>query len=194
MTIAEPVLVAPDRIDLRTIKLNLVGTSPLIVHRWSEKAKEMMLGKQMKRGTQAKEAKNPEQDYQDSLYRDEDGDYAFPVIGIKAAAVSAGRFVDMKMTEIRGAFHVNGEWAKIEGEPRMREDMVRVGMGKADIRYRGEFPTWRTTLSITYNARAISPEQIVNLFNVAGFGVGIGEWRPERDGQYGRFEVEGTAA
>lgn len=72
----------------------------------------------------------------------------------------------------------------------MRQDMVRVGMGTADVRFRGEFTAWATTLSVTYNAKSLSPEQIVNLFNLAGFGVGVGEWRPEKDGSYGRFHVE----
>ena len=35
----------------------------------------------------------------------------------------------------------------------------------------------------------LSAAQIVNLFNTAGFGVGIGEWRSEKDGQYGSFHV-----
>jgi hypothetical protein len=113
-------------------------------------------------------------------------------MAFKAAAVGACRFTDgLKMTEARGAFHVDGELAKIEGEPTMREDMVRVGMGTADIRYRGEFQSWRTTLEISYNADAISIGMIVNLFNLAGFGVGVGEWRPEKDGSYGRFHVAG---
>jgi hypothetical protein len=30
----------------------------------------------------------------------------------------------------------------------------------------------------------------VNLFNVAGFAVGVGEWRPERDGSNGMFHVQ----
>jgi hypothetical protein len=78
---------------------------------------------------------------------------------------------------------------EINGEPTMREDMVRVGMGTADIRYRGEFKQWSAILPITYNSRAISPEQILNLIMIAGFAIGIGEWRPERDGNYGRFEI-----
>jgi hypothetical protein len=43
-----------------------------------------------------------------------------------------------------------------EGTPTMREDMVRVGMGTADIRYRGEYRTWRVKLQIRYNANMIS--------------------------------------
>lgn len=177
-------------IDVQHLRVRLVGDSPLISHKWSEKAKKQMLSKQMKEAKQAKEAKNPEQDYLDSLYEHPDGGYGFPCVAFKAAAVGACRFADMKMTEARGAFHVNGELAQIEGLPTPREDMVRVGMGTADIRYRGEFREWSTELDISYNASSISPAQIVNLLNLAGFGVGVGEWRPEKDGPYGRFHVE----
>lgn len=67
--------------------------------------------------------------------------------------------------------------------------MVRVGMGTADIRYRPEFVDWRIPVTLKINASVISPEQVANLLNIAGFGVGIGEWRPEKNGQYGRFHV-----
>jgi len=172
------------------VQLRLVGTSPLIVHKWSEKAKRQMLDKQMKKASQGKEAKNPEVDYRESLYIREDGSYGFPAVGFKAAAVRAGTYCDMKMVFLRGAFHVEGDLVKIDGEPKMREDMVRVGMGTADIRYRPEFSEWSTTLQVVYNSRALAVEQIVNLFEVAGFAVGVGEWRPEKDGQFGRFRVE----
>lgn len=177
-------------IELVRSQIRLHGTSPLIVHNWSEKAKKEMLDKQMKRASKGKAAKDPEQDYQNSLYRRPDGGFGFPSVAFKAAAVRAGTYCDLKMTFLRGSFHVEGELVLIEGEPRMREDMVRVGMGTADIRYRGEFPEWTAVLNVLYNARAIQIEQIVNLFNIAGFAVGVGEWRPEKSGQYGRFEVE----
>lgn len=187
----ESVEVSIPQIKLRQVEVELVGDSPLICHAWSKKAKQEMLDKQMKKAKQAKGAKDPEADFKESLYPMPDGNgYGFPTVAFKAAAVGACRFVDdIKMTEARGAFHIAGELAKIEGEPRMREDMVRIGMGTADIRHRGEFPQWRVKLQITYNESALSLEQIINLFNIAGFGVGVGEWRPERDGSFGRFHV-----
>ena len=172
------------------LKLRLVGTSALIVHKWSEKAKKQMLDKQMKRASQGKAAKDPEEDYRESLYIRPDGSYGFPAVAFKAAAVRAGTYCDMKMVFLRGAFHVEGDLVLIEGEPEPREDMVRVGMGTADIRYRPQFPKWATELDITFNNRALTAEQIVNLFEIAGFAVGVGEWRPEKDGQFGRFQVE----
>lgn len=172
------------------LEITLVGDSPLICHRWSEKAKKEMLDKQMKRAKTAKEAKDPQADYEASLYPYPGGGYGFPAVAFKAAAVGACRFADgIKMTEARGAFHIVGELVRIEGTPQPREDMVRVGMGTADIRYRGEFPEWRATVSVDFNPAALSAEQIINLFDLAGFGVGVGEWRPERDGSYGRFHV-----
>jgi hypothetical protein len=179
------------KINIQQAIVELIGDSSLIVHAWSAKAKKEILDKQMKRAKGPKVSKNPEQDYKDAFYRMEDGKPGFPSIAFKAAAVSAGgRFSDgMKMTEIRGMFHIDGELVEIIGNPTMREDMVRVGMGKADIRYRPEFKNWRVKLPVRYNADAISLEQIVNLFNMAGFGVGVGEWRPERDGLFGMFHV-----
>lgn len=94
------------------------------------------------------------------------------------------------MTAARGAFHINGELVPIFGsEPRMREDMVKIAMGTADVRFRGEFADWWTQLDLSYNAGFFSLDQIVNLLSQAGFGVGVGEWRPERSGSYGRFHV-----
>lgn len=179
-------------LQIETVSLMLIGDSPLIVHAWSEKAKREMLDKQMKKASAGREAKDPQADYEACFYRTETGGYGFPAIGVKAAMVSAARFLDAKMTVLRGAFHIDSEMLPIIGEPRPREDMVRVGMGTADIRYRPEFVDWRIPATIKYNTAAISAEQIANLLNVAGFGVGIGEWRPEKTGSYGCFHVAGS--
>jgi hypothetical protein len=187
-------MAATQKIELPALKIEqitlmLIGDSPLIVHAWSEKAKRQMLDKQMKKASSGKAAKDPEADYEACFYRTETRGYGFPAIGVKAAMVSAARYVEAKMTVLRGAFHIDCEMLSVIGEPRPREDMVRVGMGTADIRYRPEFVDWRIPVTIKFNASAISAEQIANLLNVAGFGVGIGEWRPERNGSYGRFHV-----
>lgn len=182
--------VALPKPDIQVVTITIVSLSSLICHAWSDKAKKMMLDKQTKRASAGREAKDPEADYQASLYPHPDGGYGFPASAFKNAAVRAGTYTSDKMTYLRGAFYVLGEMVKIDGKPEPREDMVRVGMGTADIRYRGEFKEWKATLRVQYNARAVSAEQVINLFEVAGFSVGIGDWRPEKDGSHGRFRVE----
>lgn len=177
-------------IETKVMSIVLVGDSPLICHRFSEKAQKQMLDKQNKSAMQARPLRDREAEYMESLYHISDGVYGFPASGFKGAAVSACRFLDLKMTEARGAFHIPGDLLEIFGDPpRMREDIVRLSMNKPDFRYRGEFPKWFAEVPVRFNAGALSESQIVNLFNVAGFGVGIGEWRPEKDGSYGMFHV-----
>jgi len=184
-------IVAIPAIEIGKSTLTIIGDSALICHNWSSKAKKEMLDKQMKKAKQAREAKDPERDYLESLYTvpGKEGFY-FPSVAIKAAAVDACSHID-GMTKVlaRGAFHIIGDMVKINGEPRPREDMVRVGMGTADIRYRGEFPEWSITFDVRYNKRSVSLDQIVNMINVGGFAIGIGEWRPQRDGSFGMFHV-----
>ena len=150
---AKVATIALPKLEIQTLAIKLVGDSPLICHQWSEKAKKQMLSKQMMEASAGKTAKDPEQDYQDSLYHHPDGGYGFPAIAFKNAAVSACTSLGKSVTKVaaRQSFHVIGEMAKVEGTPRMREDMVRVGMGTADIRYRGEFPEWSTTISVRFN-------------------------------------------
>lgn len=194
-------------LNIGLMEVTLIGDSPLIVHAWSAKAKKEMLDKQMKAAKGAKEAKDPKADFDASMYRLADGGYGFPSVAFKAAAVTAGTSVaGITKVQARQAFHILGEDADIKGAfagsvsrvnlvrieggaPQMREDMVRVGMGIADLRYRAEFPTWHTKILVRYNANVLSEAQILNLLNTGGFAVGVGEWRPEKDGQYGLFHV-----
>ena len=180
------------KLNLQTLKLRIEGRTPLISHRWSEKAKKEILDKQMKKAKQAKSAKDPEKEYKDSLYVHPDGGFGFPAHAFKLAAVTAvSQISGLTKVFTKGTFQVSPdqELVPIEGELLMREDMVRIGMGVADIRYRGAFANWATTLDIIYNAQAISAEQIANLLNTAGFAVGVGEWRPEKNGSKGMFRV-----
>lgn len=203
-------------IEIKKVTVRVVGDTPLIMHAWSEKAKRMMLEAQMgiAKGKK-KEVKNPADDFIRSMYwltpMPEDGTmesfeeaiakgarFGFPVTAFKQAAISAAYrmgWAKDKMS-MRGAFYIdsdeNGMIEIHSDTPEMREDMVKVGMGTADIRYRGEFKNWYADLTISYNANGqYSLENIVNIINAGGYVCGVGEWRPERDGQYGMFHVAG---
>lgn len=177
-------------IKIQEVQVSIIGDTSLICHAWSEKAKAMIRDKQAKKAKVGREARNPEQEFKDSLYPHPDGGYGFPSVAFKAAAVDAAQSANMTKADARRFFHINGDLVQIQGEPIMREDMVRVGMGAADLRYRGEFKGWKAVLTVRYNSAMISAEQIKTLFNIAGFSCGIGEWRPQKDGSYGMFHVE----
>ena len=187
---AEQAVVDVPTIQVQTITVTIEGTSPLLTNNFSDAAKEQILKKQMKQPTGGKGAKDPQANYEASIYRTDDGRPGFPASGVKKACVNACRFIDdMKMTEARGAFYVMGDILPIDGEPQIHEAMVRLRGSTADIRYRAEYPDWRIDLPIKFNPRIITVEGIVNLLNTAGFHIGIGDWRPEKNGTHGMFHV-----
>lgn len=189
---------------IETIHVPIVGTTPLVVHAWGQKAKRLMLDKQQKKAKAPREVKNPEQDYRDSRYISDEGWDGVPAAGFKSALVGACRAVDdLPMTLAKRMCFVladgrstkqNVELVRIIGEPRMREDMVRLESGVADIRYRAEYVEWSATLRIEFNAGVISAEQIVNLCDLAGYSEGCCEWRPSSpksaSGSCGRWRVK----
>ena len=186
------------RIVREVAVVDIKGTAPLIVHRWSEKARTMMLDAQQGRKT-PKQLKDPQADYDSSMYKFEDGSAGFPVMAFKSATVKGGGRLfgkAVKMTELRQLliFLANGvgtdgtQLVSIQGEPTMREDMVRVGMGTADIRYRAEYRDWTAQLRIEFVPSVIDIDSVVALVDAGGTN-GIGEWRPEKSGSYGTYEV-----
>jgi hypothetical protein len=57
------------------------------------------------------------------------------------------------------------------------------------MRYRPEYSVWGVELSVILNPQVISIGQLASMFQAAGHGVGIGDYRPERDGDCGTFDV-----
>ena len=197
-------MVTTTNISLQKIKREIAeipirGTAPLIVHRWSEKARQMMLDSQQGKKT-PKQPKDPDADYQASMYRFVNGKHGFPVMAFKSATVKGGARVfgkSVKMTELRQltTFLADGLCTDgtqlcelITSGPQMREDMVRVGMGTADIRYRAEYPDWGAILKVEFVPSVIDLASVVALVDAGGTN-GVGEWRPEKSGSYGTYEV-----
>ena len=209
---AEVIEIRP--LEIKSVSVRIVGDTPLIVHAWSEKAKRQMLEAQMKTTkTKAKDIRDPYDDFIQSLYwlegKPEDSTpegfenavksgakWGFPVGAIKQAGNSAAYrmgWVKNQMS-LRGSYFLKteyGDMAEIKGSiPEIREDMVRIGMGSADLRYRGEFKNWHMDLILEYNASGdMTLEQILNVINAGGYTCGIGEWRPEKDGSFGKYHI-----
>lgn len=191
------------KVDSQTFTVEIEGITPLVVCRWSEKARQQMADAQGKKARGAKAAKNPEEDYRSSLYVSTEGWTGVPAGGIKGCLVNACRAVDgLPMTLAKRMIFVMGqgqtadgqELVRIYGEHHLWMNPVRIAGGTADLRYRGRYDTWSAILEINYLKNIVSMEQICSLINLAGFVEGLCEWRPgspkNNTGNMGRFRIK----
>ena len=182
----------------KTISFWIRGMSPLIQHAWSAKALRQMRMTAAERRKQPKTARDPEGEASEAMYRLADGSPAFPMLAFKAAVISAAhKDLGIEKTVVRKSLFLPndayepGLLAKLHGsEPIIREDIVRVSNSATDLRYRPEFTDWRVNVIVQIDADLLNEQDIVNLVNRAGFSVGVGEMRPEKGGEYGRFELD----
>ncbi len=183
-------------IKRRLITFTIIGTSPLIQHKWSEKAKKQIRDKQAGKKTKVRVARKPKQEYLDATYFTEDGQYGIPAMSFKTALITAAhKDIGIEKTLVKKALFLHcGDKNMVVpmtcSDPIMREDTVRVGMSSADLRYRPEFREWSVELTMEFDAEMLRVEDIVNLIDRAGFGVGLNEMRPEKGGEYGRFCID----
>lgn len=194
------------KIGTTTMLVPIIGTAPLIVHNFSEKSKRQMLEAQQGKKS-PKEIRDPQAEYEAAFYRiaDENGGqdrYGFPVTAFKAATVGAARFYDksVSMTSLRQFLFMHGTLTKADpqqlveifGEAEMREDVVRLGgmARSADLRYRPMFAEWSAVLKVTFVSSALSESSVLSLIDAGGLGIGVGEWRPEKRGEFGTFAVD----
>ena len=200
------------QLKMDTAVIHVVGDTPLIVHKWSEKAKKEIRDKQMKKATTKKEAKDPVADFIDTLYW-LDGEpeektmegfekaiangarFGFPATGFKQCAIMGAYRLgaDIKTTVAKAAIIIPCEYIEIKGKAiTQREDMVKIGGASkvADIRYRAQIEDWEADIPVKFCSSVMSLEQVVNLFNMGGFACGVGEWRNEKNGIFGAFHVK----
>ena len=185
-----------ERIQTSRLEVPIVGIAPLIMHAWSEKARNQMMQTETVR--KKREPRDPDGDFEAGRYRFPDGRDGVPAVSFKAAMVAAARFFDgATMTALKQYLFVLGEGPQqlvpltFDSVSR-REDMVRVGNGVADIRWRPQYDNWSAVLYVDFVSSAITPSSVLALVDAAGIG-GVGEWRPSAPkgatGSYGRFRV-----
>ena len=146
--------------------------------------------------------------------------FGFPTIAVKLAALSACYRAGVIPNQVgmKCHFYINArkgvdmgtgselaiinntgvEFTEMEDEPtpivpQFREDMVKIGgMSKvADLRYRPAFNNWKIHLEITLiDTGVFTMESIINAIDMGGQMNGIGEWRMEKNGDFGRYHVE----
>jgi hypothetical protein len=198
--------------NFQTAVFKITGTAPLVINKFSQKAREQMkakqeAGSQGKKG-KAREPKDFEACYQQARHISTKGWDGIPAATFRKAMIGACRLVDFKMTLARIALHVEADgFDADEGTPLVRiiskdgprrmESLVRNETGVADIRIRPQWLEWGAVLRVRFDASIFSLEDITNLVARAGGQCGICEGRPSSESGgcgWGLFEIMKGAA
>ena len=186
----EAIHIAPQ--NIQTGHVWIIGTSPLVVHKFSDKAKRMIRDKQSAGSSASnkkkREAKNFDEVFEGARHKSFEGWDGIPAPAFRNACISACRLVGFKMTMAKLSIFVESDGFDetegtplvriIGGEPRKLEAMVRLATGVCDISVRPQWIQWGAMIRIKYDRDQFTASDVANLIARAGLQVGICEGRP----------------
>lgn len=188
------------KVTTGTFDCCVVGTSPLILNRMSEKAKrELLMPKGRKTAVEkATSLKHmPVDEFRASAYTLSDPSEATLLAMLSTSFKGALRSaaLDMpgaKKAQIGRLTYIGGEFVGVYGLPKLFMSITRsADMNKTpDVRTRAIVPQWACRLSVTFVQPLIRAQAVANLLAAAGITIGVGDWRPEKGaGSYGQFRL-----
>ena len=202
-----------ERIEILSPKINNVtllvrGDSSLICNRLSSEVMQTIKqpGKDNKKivaklgGTYVTD----DEEYERSRYFTRSNKNGFPLNAFKKAVIAVAKGKGWwSGTNITGKL-LNASFQLIEenddpcveiiGEIKRREDIGRRPAKKTPAMIRRyEYQSgWECKFRAKYNANLISLQSLIGLIDTAGYGIGVGDWRPELDGNHGMFKIVGS--
>lgn len=176
--------------NLQTAQFKLIGTSPFVQLRFSQKAMDAMADKMkagsVSKGKKVRSARDFADDFEQAKHISTEGWCGIPAGAFRAGMISACRLIGFRMTlaklsvfvEADGLDKVDGvPLVKIHGTPEPNTMAVRNATGVADLRCRPMWKEWSVDLRVRYDADQFSLEDVSNLLSRVGQQVGIGEGR-----------------
>ena len=195
----EKIVTEIQEIGTNHVGYNVLGTSPLIVHRYPFKAWQELVLPSRKENRAALEQTlkhMPVEEYRECFYRNRDdkrptlfhlpnGMFAGALAQAGVDVPGAARATLQRLTRV---VDINID---LYGIPELFCAMVRnSGMNRApDVRTRPIFPQWACRITVRYCVPQLTERNITHLMGAAGMIVGVGDWRGERGGPYGAFKV-----
>lgn len=136
---------------------------------------------------------------QRSLYLDSEGRPTFPEAAIRRMIENAARKQKQGPLVREGLLVESVEFSY--DEKRYGTDVEDVGENTAFVvpvvvqrqrieRTRAKFdPPWSMTVTVDTDDELVDAQKLAAWLEVGGRRIGLGDWRPERSGSYGRFTV-----
>jgi len=194
----------------QTAVFEIVGTAPLVIHRFSVKVAQEMLQK-METGKAASSKKNREpkdldETFKEARYVSNEGWEGFHAGAIRAAMISACRLVNYKMTlaklsifvveDGRDALQPQIPLIRIYGESKRQDDPTVTSTGVKMMTIRAAYYDWSAKVKIRWDTDQFTSDDVFNLLYRVGTQVGICEGRPDSKKScgmgWGLFNVKGA--
>ena len=150
--------------------------------------------------TESDDARLRELECQSSLWLDAAGAPTIPPMALRSTLESAARKskqgpqVREGMAVLDSAFEYDTKryGSTLKKLSRTTQFTIGVVVQRSRIlRTRAKFDTpWSCTFEMDCDDELVDEELLRKWFDVAGRRIGLGNWRPEKSGDYGRFELE----
>ncbi len=190
----ETIQIQPINKGVLKVKIGSIEGSTLITHRLTDEAVAQFMGREEGKTTK-KMLRDYDAEYESCFYYTADKKYGFPAGGFMGAMLDACVPLDIAKTQIKRSIRLLGDIYELTYKKvnRRIDHPRRSGRNSTpDTRHRPEFIDWSCELILQYDMNQITPDQIINLINQAGFSTGIGDWRPsspKSSGTHGMFKV-----
>ena len=139
-----------------------------------------------------------------SLYLDESGAPTIPEAAVRACIETAARKMKQGPQVREGlivtdivSFDYDKERYGVTADElgKTAQFTVPVKVGQARIeRTRAKFDEWELTFRLDTDEELVDQQQLASWLDIAGRRIGLGDWRPEKSGTYGRFETVSVKA
>jgi hypothetical protein len=169
-------------LEVYRLRLTLQGLSPLVMHAFSDAAKQKILAKHLHRPTLGplKPARDFDAEYEACFHRTPHGVPAVPREAIHASLIGAAKAAHLDKATVRMWLLLEQRLYPISGPPPQRFlDFPRLPKtGEPYPVYRPRWWPWSIHLSLIFYQPALHHEQILHLVQLAGLGNGLGDGRP----------------
>jgi hypothetical protein len=190
-TVQTPITISAP--NIQRFKLAIRGDAPLVINKFSARAKALMMETQEAGATAKSKKKRDPKDFEllghDARHISTEGWDGIHAAAFRNAAISACRAAGFVMTKAKLAIFVEPDGFDkddqtplvrlTEGEPEIIVSSCRNATGVIDLRPRPHYFPWAAVLTIRHDADILTATDVVNLMMRVGVQVGIGEGRPD---------------
>ena len=183
--------------DLHVYTFKIVGISPLL-----QNNPALFIGHQEAESLSGKKKYDDEEEARMRVYQDGEGNYVMPSESFKRAllrAASGKKFGKAKAPEVvRSAVFLGGPYC-ILTDPKIGRPLKKYTIDRRSVvinrarvlRCRPCWERWATEVSLEIDLSVVHPDAVLTTLQLAGRFPGIGDYRPEKGGAYGRFQCSG---